>query len=1201
MAENIGELVVKLGMDSSLFERSTKELNQRMKALKSEFQYTTEQAKLYGDTTDILQEKATVLHKAIDTQKAKLEKLRGEYDKSKEQTGENSVQTQKLAEQVNIAAGELTSYERQLKETRNALDGQAEGTKNLKQVTEDMSQKIESASKTVGKIGSKLTKSITEPLNKGATACVKLAMGFETSLAKIATIADETSVPIEAMRDSILQLSTVTGQSASDLAEATYQAISAGVDTSKAVDFTNTATKAAVCGFTDAATAVDGLSSTLKAYGMEAESAESIANQMLIAQNKGNTTFGELAGSIGKVAPTASALNLSTEELFSSLAVLTANGIQTSESVSVLKAAFSNITQPTTEAAEAAEALGIEFNADTLASKGLKGFLGDVRTAISNLNPTIGSLLTKQDELTEKLKKTKKGSDAYKELSKELKRTNSDLQTLTSASDGSVNQFATLFGSVEALNAMLILSSGQGMSLYDETLQEMQRNTTALDDAYNTMTDTVEFRMNKSFNELKNSGIEAGTALLPWVDKLSSGISGLAEKFMGLDEEQQKNILTMGGIALAAGPVLSVMSNVISVGGTLVKGIGMIGPALGAITGPVGIAIAAVGGVALAFAGVKAAIEHARDEAINFGPKLEEACDNFDEVAEKTDKTHDLTQEYGELATAIDEGKVPMENLKEAQEHLKEIGYDLVALHPDIVSKYDVENGRIREKLGLLDQESDKMLALSKNDLLNTVAEARGKIPGLKETIDELNTSLDDAYEQQARIVENQDIISKLSAEYWNLLESNPYDDLSDKAQAFMDKVNDLDLPFKGHVNDVTAASEMVGILGEEYRNLQEEIGGYEEDLIDAQGSVDSYYEASKRLIEIDMGGTFEEYESGILAMRDAYIELISKGELSNGTMEAAKLLLPELGQEGANQAKILQDGIAEWSEKLTDGYQNLADLNGELSDYTGTVIVSKDKLHDYTDVVENLTNVDFAGALKEQEEKMQLLNDAMETLTGEGELAEEAIENLTDTFPELAKQNVNVDSIKGVMERLSSEIQTSKQKFDDLKGSLDNLRSKTITIKTNYVSDSVASGAVPKYAKGTGINGTPGGPAIIDEDGAEMLILPNRKIALAEGPKGPKLVDLPRGTQVIPAQITRQMMAAMQRPRSIRYIPGFAEGTLTTAVLRDIVRPQSNEQDTKQPIVVEVHIDAKDLGYKTAAYSGRQMGYNARREIVRI
>lgn len=124
-----------------------------MKALKSEFQYTTEQAKLYGDTTDILQEKATVLHKAIDAQKAKLEKLRGEYDKSKEQTGENSVQTQKLAEQVNIAAGELTSYGATTKRDAKRAWTAAEGTKNLKQVTEDMSQKIESASKTVGKIG----------------------------------------------------------------------------------------------------------------------------------------------------------------------------------------------------------------------------------------------------------------------------------------------------------------------------------------------------------------------------------------------------------------------------------------------------------------------------------------------------------------------------------------------------------------------------------------------------------------------------------------------------------------------------------------------------------------------------------------------------------------------------------------------------------------------------------------------------------------------------------------------------------------------------------------------------------------------------------------------------------------------------------------------------------------------------------------
>ncbi len=71
-----------------------------------------------------------------------------------------------------------------------------------------------------------------------------------------------------------------------------------------------------------------------------ADSSNEIANQMLVAQNMGKTTFGELATTVSKVSPIFNQLNLGTNELFSSLAVLTANGIATSESVSALKANF---------------------------------------------------------------------------------------------------------------------------------------------------------------------------------------------------------------------------------------------------------------------------------------------------------------------------------------------------------------------------------------------------------------------------------------------------------------------------------------------------------------------------------------------------------------------------------------------------------------------------------------------------------------------------------------------------------------------------------------------------------------------------------------------------------------------------------------------------------------------------------------------
>lgn len=66
---------------------------------------------------------------------------------------------------------------------------------------------------------------------------------------------------------------------------------------------------------------------------------------------------------------------------------------------------------------------------------------------------------------------------------------------------------AKLFGSVEALNTVLTLTSDQGSQLMNDTLNEMATNTTALDDAYNTMTDTAEASVQKGLNSFKNLGI----------------------------------------------------------------------------------------------------------------------------------------------------------------------------------------------------------------------------------------------------------------------------------------------------------------------------------------------------------------------------------------------------------------------------------------------------------------------------------------------------------------------------------------------------------------------------------------------------------------------------------------------------------------------------------------------------------------------
>lgn len=331
-----------------------------------------------------------------------------------------------------------------------------------------------------------------------AAAAVKTGAEYETSLAKVGTIADTSVKSLSDLSSEILQLSGDTGAGAAELNEALYSAISAGADTGHAVDLVAVAVKAARGGFTDTETAVDGLTSALNAYAMETADAEGLANKFLVTQNLGKTTFGALAGSIGNVAPTANAAGVSVDELLASVASLTANGIGTSEAMTGMKAALSNIIKPTGEAGKLAEQLGIDFSAAALQTKGWAGFLADL-----------------QDK-----------------------------------TGGNTDQLATLFGSVEALNTVLTLTSEQGTALMNKTLGEMASNTTALDEAYEAMSGTLEVTAQKIGTNLQNLGIqfyesvqgpaqEAANGVLEAVRTLSSafqegGLSGAVQALGGL-------------------------------------------------------------------------------------------------------------------------------------------------------------------------------------------------------------------------------------------------------------------------------------------------------------------------------------------------------------------------------------------------------------------------------------------------------------------------------------------------------------------------------------------------------------------------------------------------------------------------------------------------------------------------------------------
>lgn len=414
-------------------------------------------------------------------------------------------------------------------------------------------KQIQSAGKTITSVGSTLTKAITVPIAGVATAAVKMSNDFENAMAKVGTIADTTNTPMTALKEQVIDLSNAVGVGVTDIAEAQYQAISAGVDTAASVDFVSTAVKAAKGGFADTTTAVDGLTTVLNAYGFEASKAAEISDQMLLAQNFGKTSFGDMASSMGKVIPIASSLNVSTEELFGSIAVLTKNGIATSEAVTGLKAAYSNILKPSTDASKTAQQLGLDFSSAHLQSIGWAKFL---------------------DEIKEK-------------------------------TGGNAETMAKLFGSTEALNSVTVLA-GKGSADFTKVLGQMGDAAGMTQTAYEKMLTPTE-RMNISFNKIKNSLIQFGAALTPAFDKVAGIIGKVGDKLNNLSDAQVDSIIKWAAIAAAIPPIIMVFGKVVTMVGTVQRTFGTItktianfGGIIGTITSPAGIVIGVLAAIAVA-------------------------------------------------------------------------------------------------------------------------------------------------------------------------------------------------------------------------------------------------------------------------------------------------------------------------------------------------------------------------------------------------------------------------------------------------------------------------------------------------------------------------------------------------------------------------------------------------------------------------
>lgn len=441
----------------------------------------------------------------------------------------------------------------------------------------DIGKKLTDTGKKIGEVGKKFT-----PLSAAAsgalTVVTKTASDFQNGMSKMSTLFDASQVSVKNLSKEFLNLSNETGKSATELAEAGYQALSASVPVEKLGDFIKTSANMAKVGFTDTATSVDLLSTAVNAYGLETDQADNIANKLVNTQNLGKTSVAELASSMGKVIPTAAGMNVNLDQLCTMYTLMTKQGIATAESTTYMNSMLNE--------------------------------LGDSSTSVGTI-------------LKEKTGKS------FQELMQDGMSVGDALKLVKQSSDETGTAFNELWGSQEAGKAaMALLNDSAGD--FNETMNSMANTSDLVSQGLEKM-DTPSAKVTKSLNRIKNSGIELGSVLLttvtPYIEKFSKKVIELTTKFNEMPDGQKKVILALLAIVAAVTPVLVTVGKVITafgeihkVTGTLVKGLGKLWGVFAA--NPVLLIVAAIAAAVAAFIYLWNTSESFRNFWINLWNKI---------------------------------------------------------------------------------------------------------------------------------------------------------------------------------------------------------------------------------------------------------------------------------------------------------------------------------------------------------------------------------------------------------------------------------------------------------------------------------------------------------------------------------------------------------------------------------------------------
>lgn len=761
--------------------------------------------------------------------------------------------------------------ERSSKQTEEDIGGGFEGGSDRASAAMDaLAQALVAAGVTAS------VKEITDALMD----CTQASMEFETAMAKVGTIADESQKPLGDMRNEILALSSETGKSVGELAEATYQAISASVATESAVDFVGTANKLAVGGFSDTTTAVDILTTAINAYGMSADDAAKISDVLITTQNLGKTSVAQLGASMGMVIPLAAAYNMDLEDLSASYALLTANGTQTAQATTYVKAALNEL---------------------------------------GSSSSVVGSTLRKQTGKT------------FAELMAEGNSLGDVLQVLADSVDGDTTAFNNMWSSSEAGVGMLsILNSGT--SKYNSLVQAMEGSTGAAAAAFEKMSETGEFAQQRFQNATENLKIAIGDVLAPALMELQQSGADAMEWATEFVKEHPEVVAAVTALAAALAVLAAALVGLLVVQQVTAAFTKFSAALLANPVGAVAVALTALTAAAVAFGAV---MKDRTSESVKNRKAIDQCKDSYDELKDsmeehakerkesiKSAKTEAAT--YQNLADKLYELADKTNKTASDKAQMSTIVDQLNGAMPELGLSIDETTGALNREKSAVDAviDSMKQQALANayqeqaNKAASDLAEAQIQQAEAEEVLYDLRSqAVKKINEHNAAVQDGTEAVREMASSY--AAAGEPVDEYALHLNALNGQIKEQEEVVAGLQGTTSEADERYNKIAEkayEYKTAVEESNrGVADSSTEMSDEVKQAYEGMKTSIQNSLKGIVNEYEdfSGDkeISAEEIIEHMHSSEKAANQWIQNMKTLA---GRAGDGMTKELYDHLLE-------------------------------------------------------------------------------------------------------------------------------------------------------------------------------------------------------------------------------------------------------------------------------------------------